>query len=289
MTPGTGAREAVRRVLGRLFTRARVHRLPEDRLLPIAHLPDKRLLAVTDPAAGPWEKDWQPSACVSLTSLAQIEVRLSEKESRPVARLAGGNAALLPPDCHAMPGLSAEGLGIESAALIGTTETGSLPEEFLKLPRDPLRLWQVAFVPAPGTNSAGKLSLVSPKVSMLRVPRLPGARIGPARTGESTLSRVALIRRGREAPIGIPMPVAFPAEHRRLAETAGLPPIDVALLGIFPGVPIIAVRRLVVEDEGRRLRLWLKPEAWWGRPSPSRITLLVGRQVSTGKMLQAAG
>jgi len=103
------------------------------------------------------------------------------------------------------------------------------------------------------------------------------------------LSHAPLLRRGLQSPVGVPLSTLFSAEHRCLAETVGLPLSDVTLLGVYPAIPIIAVRRLVVEDEGRQLRLWLKPESWWGCPPPRRITLLIGRQSSTGKMLQASG
>ena len=119
----------------------------------------------------------------------------------------------------------------------------------------------------------------------VRVPRLsPTVRA----TGEGILSRIALTRRCREAPPYVPEALAFESERRRLAETAGLPAEEVTLLGVYPGVPILAVRRLVVEDEGRRLRLWLKPEALRGKRALRLITLLVGRRVADGKMLQAA-
>ena len=68
----------------------------------------------------------------------------------------------------------------------------------------------------------------------------------------------------------------------------GLPLLDVTLLGVYEQVPILAVSRIVVEDEGRRLRLWLKPDVLRDRRAARRITLLVGRRISDGKMLQAA-
>jgi len=123
----------------------------------------------------------------------------------------------------------------------------------------------------------------------LLVPRLPAARLGPLEKGEGVISSLSFPRLGLEAPRGVNFKEAFAVEHRRLAVAAALPPSDVTLLGIYPAIPIAAIRRLVVEKEGRLLRLWLKPEVWWGKRSPQRITLLIGRQISTGKMLQAAG
>ena len=77
-------------------------------------------------------------------------------------------------------------------------------------------------------------------------------------------------------------------ERRRLAETVQLKAEDIQLLGVYPDVPILAVERIVVEEEGRQLKLWIKPEVLRGRIASHRITLLVGSRISTGKMLQAA-
>ena len=86
----------------------------------------------------------------------------------------------------------------------------------------------------------------------------------------------------------MPAGEAFEPERHRLAEAAGARLEDVTLLGVYPDVPILAVSRIVVEEEGQRLRLWLKPDVLRGRGGGRLITLLVGRRVSDGKMLQAA-
>jgi len=258
-------------------------------MLPQASVQLSEALAPPGFAPGASECAWRVVAAVHPLSPLQINVRVLDADRRPIAILAGGNHALAPPDCRAMPVLRASGIRIDLEERIDSAETVRLPDTFMNLPADPLRHWQTPLLPLPQTVSAGSLHLTKPKGNALRVPRLPGARLGQARTGEITLSRVPLSRRSLEAPHGVPMSAAFAAEHQRLAETAGLPLADVTLLGVYPAIPIIAVRRLLVEDEGRLLRLWLKPESWWGRPAAHRIMLLVGRQASTGKMLQAAG
>ena len=289
MTAASGAWETARHALGRLFARASVRRLPDERMLPQASV--RAAEALTPPASAPGAAEgvWRVSTAVHPSSLSQIDVFVSAEDRRPSAILVEGSHALAPPDCCALSVLNAVSVRVEFAEIVRSADIGRLFDELLTLPPEPLRLKRLPLVSLPKTASAGSLGIPKPKGNALRGLRLPGARLGAARTGEMALSRVPLLRRGLEAPRGVLPAIAFASEQRRLAETARLPLSDVALLGVYPAIPIIAVRRLVVEEEGRLLRLWLKPESWWGRSPPRRITLLVGRQISTGKMLQAAG
>ncbi len=281
--------EAARHALGRFFSRAAVHQVPEEQILPSATVHLSEALTPQLLAPGASEALWRVRAAVQPGSLSQIAVRVTSEGSRPQAIVVGENHAAAVPECHAIPILGASDLSIKQEIAIGAAQTVPLPYSFIALPPDPLRLLSVPVLNLPKGAALGGFSFAKPKGKPLRVPRLPAVRLGPARTGEVALSQIPLLRRGLQAPIGVPLSAAFSAEHKRLAETAGLPLSDVTLLGVYPAIPIIAVRRLVVEDEGRLLRLWLKPESWWGRPPPRRITLLIGRQSSTGKMLQAAG
>ena len=138
-----------------------------------------------------------------------------------------------------------------------------------------------------GANqSLGGWAVRAPRTGRVKIPRPTGPTVRWG--GDSVLERMPLTRRGRAAPEGMTAGQAFAAEHRRLAEALALPPGDVVLLGVFPGVPILAVRRILVADDGQSLRLWLKPDVVRARTKLRFITLLVGRQVSSGRMLQAA-
>ena len=289
MRPPGAAWEAARHALGRLFSRASVRSVSDAQRLPQAqvHLSEAVGLLVVPP--GHSERSWPIVAVVCPSSPSKIEVRLSARDRRPTATVVAGSQALAPPECRAMDVLRASGAKTGGVEILRPAEVVRLPDFFIKLPPQPVRLWRTPLLTLPKNLSAWALTTVRPKVKVLRMPRPPLVRSGAARVGEVALSRVPLLRRGLEAPRGVPLSAAFSAEHRRLAETAELPLHDVVLLGVYPSIPIIAVRRLVIEDEGRLLRLWLKPESWWGKPPPRRITLLVGRQISTGKMLQAAG
>lgn len=81
----------------------------------------------------------------------------------------------------------------------------------------------------------------------------------------------------------------FVAERAHLSAVSGVPVADVALIGVYPQVPLAAVGQLAVADEGRLLRLWLKPSAGGPKPpsTPKLVTVIFGRQRSTGKSLQA--
>ena len=101
------------------------------------------------------------------------------------------------------------------------------------------------------------------------------------------LAQIPLKRAGWPVPKGVPAADAFAAEWRLLAQKAGVAPEDVLLVGVFPQVPVAAVRRLALEEGA--LCLWLKPEALAAAAAgkaPRLATLIVGRQRSTGKMIQ---
>ena len=208
----------------------------------------------------------------------------------PAVRLVESNAALAPPLCRTMPTDQTGASRVENADLLLPAFVVRLPDSFLTLPADPvqvlsadLRVSRKAARIGPALRGWG---VTPPKCRALRLPRVPDPRVRWG--GDAVLSRIALMRRGLEPPLGVPFALAFALEEHRLAEATHLPPEDVTLLGIYPGVPILAVSRLVVAGEGRWLRLWLKPEVLRGRNGSRLITLLVGRQTSSGKMLQTA-
>ncbi len=268
--------QAVRRALGRLVSRVGV-RCVEDTERTIPAAVQSGDLALPPPNLP--VSDWRPSASVRSASVPSTGTGLRESDLAPSVTLALGNYALLPPDIRAMP---SAGLGIirtERVALDWPASVTALPDAFLRLPAAPVRIQSVPLLPLPKTMSLQGWPVQTPRAHLLRLPRLADPRVRWG--GDPVLARMPLTRRGR-------MLGESAAERRRLAETAQLSPDEVTLLGIYPDVPILAVERIVVEEEGRQLRLWLKPEVLRGRLASHRITLLVGRQISTGKMLQAA-
>lgn len=267
----------VRRALGRLVSRVGVRSVQDDeRTIPAVIGHGELALLPPQMSAG---EGWKPLASVCLASVPQAGTGLRESDLLPTVLLAQDDYALAAPYIQTMPIASAEGVGMESIPLEWPVEITHLPESFVRLPSNPVRIGTTSLLPLPKTVPLRGWPVQMPSVSALPPPRfvVPRVRWG----GDSVLRRMPLTRRGKGSG-------AFEAERRRLAETVHLSAEEIILLGVYPDVPILAVERIVVEEEGRQLRLWLKPEVLRGRSAPHRITLLVGRQISNGKMLQAA-
>ena len=227
---------------------------------------------------------WKPESSVCLALVPQAGTGLRESDLLPTVTVAQGDYALTPPAFQSMPIASAETVTVENVPLDWPVDVTHLPESFVHLPSSPVRIGTIPLLPLPKTMMLRAWQVKLPPVTFMRLPRLADPRVRWG--GDSVLRRMPLTRRGRGVPAHVPE--AFAAAQRRLAETAHLRMEEVALLGIYPDVPILAVERILVEDEGRQLKLWLKPEVLRGRTGSHRITLLVGQQISTGKMLQAA-
>ena len=236
------------------------------------------------------ERDWKPWGEVRQAPVPQAVAGTRDGEPMPAVRLMEGRVALVPPLCREMPVVQTGGCRTESADLLLPAFIVRLPDSFLALPADPVCVRSAALPASRAAAPSGPLlkgwGVPPPRVGALRLPRVPAPRI--LRGDDAVMGRIALTRCGLEPPDGIPFALAFKEQAQRLAEAAHLPPEDVTLLGVYPGVPILAVSRIVVADEGRRLRLWLKPDILRGRGGTRLITLLVGRQTSSGKMLQAS-
>ena len=233
------------------------------------------------------ERDWQPASALRHLPAPEAQAGTSGGVGVPISRLAEAGGAFAAPAIRQMPVVQAEEGRTESADLLLPAFVVRLPDSFLALPADPVQVRPAALLAAaPGGAALMGWGVGPTPCRALRLPRVPAPRIH--RGADAVMARISLTRRGLEAPPGIPFVQAFAAEERRLAESASLPPGDAVLLGVYPGVPILAVSRIVVADEGRSLRLWLKPDVLRGRGGTRLITLLVGRQPSTGKMLQAA-
>lgn len=253
-----------------------VRALPLDQPLPVA------------PGGRGW--NWKPAAETRQASVPQAVVGARGGDWLPAVRLVEGSGAPAPPLCHAMPIVQSGKSRIESADLLLPAFVVRLPDSFLTLPPAPVRVQSAGLLTSGAAalrdRTLGGWAVQPPPCSALRLPRAPTPRVRWG--GDAILSRIALTRRGLEPPPDVPFALAFGAQERRLAEAAHLPVEDVTLLGVYPGVPILAVSRIVVAGEGRLLRLWLRPDVLRGRNGTRLITLLVGRQTSSGKMLQVA-
>lgn len=275
--------------MGRLAAHVTVRDLPESERTPPVVVRASDLAPPRPIAPGGREREWKPASAVHQAPVPQAVAGTRGGDGTPAVRLIEESIALAP-HCRVMPIVQAAESRTESADLLLPAFVVRLPDSFLTLPRDSVHVRPAHLVMsqavAPSGRALKQWGIRPPKCGALRLPRIPDPRIHWG--GDAILSRIALTRRGLEPPPGVPFAQAFALEERRMAESAQLPPDDVLLLGVYPGVPILAVSRLVVADEGRSLRLWLKPDVLRGRNGVRLITLLVGRQTSTGKMLQAA-
>ena len=277
----------MRRVLGRLAANTAVRGLARSEMTPPVVVRAEQFDAPPAVALGGRARDWQPVGVIRHLPAPEAQAGTSGGVGVPVARLAEAGAAFTPPAARRMPVVQAETGHSESADLLLPAFVVRLPDSFLALPADPVQVRRAALLAAdPGSPTLAGWGIELPPCRALRPPRVPAPRVH--RGGDAMMGRISLTRRGLEPPPGVPLVQAFAAQGRRLAEAASLPPGDAVLLGVYPGVPILAVSRIVVADEGRSLRLWLKPDVLRGRGGARLITLLVGRQLSTGKMLQAA-
>lgn len=279
--PGSGvedskAWQAVRRTLGKLFSRVGVRAVADS--ARVIAVPLKRGELASPPPQISRGAAWKPSATLVLAAVPRAGTGLRESDLLPRVSLASGDYALSSPPIHALPGAAASA-EIRAAGLAWPVGITLLPESFVRLPSAPVRVAAVPLLGGCKTVPLRGWAMPTPSVKTLRLPRVAEPRVRWG--GDSVLRRTPLTRQSRPIDGGT-------AERRRLAETVQLRPEEVTLLGIYPDVPILAVERIVVEDEGRRLKLWLKPDLLRGRSGAHRITLLVGRQTANGKMLQAA-
>jgi len=285
--PPGRAWQAVRRALGRLASSVAVRDLTRSEMRPPVAVRAARLDAPPLAPPGGREQGWEPTCAVRPSSAPQAVAGTRGGAGAPDVRLAEESAALAPPAVRRMPAAQAGAGRTESADLLLPAFVVRLPDSFLSLPADPVQVRPAALLASvPGGPALEGWGVRPPRCRALRLPRVPDPRVRWG--GDAVLGRISLTRRGLEPPPGVPFARAFGAEERRLAEALHLPPGDVTLVGVYPGVPILAVSRLVVADGGQSLRLWLKPDVLRGRGGMRLITLLVGRQTSSGKMLQAA-
>ncbi len=268
--------QAVRRTLSRLFSRVGV-RAVSDAGLAMAVPVKPGALASPPPRITPGNA-WKPVAAAVLAPVPAAGAGLRESDLLPRVSFAAGDYALKPPAVMALPGAASEAQ-TQAVGVRWTAAVAALPDEFLRLPSAPVRTEALPLLHGPPIECLRGWATALPPVRALRLPRMETPRV--CWGGDAVLRRMPLTRQSR--PIG-----GGQAERRRLAETVHLGAEEVTLLGVYPDVPILAVERIVVEDEGRRLKLWLRPDVLRGRSGSHRITLLVGRQTATGKMLQAA-
>lgn len=257
----------MRRSLARLFARTGVRDLPAERIAVAVKVRGSDAALTPPVEAGVQENVWRPRTQALLLLPPGAVDGGGGADLATVATVIGGNAALRPAACR-VRSLSVEAEGGAVLSWDGPFSTRSVP---VKAP--------VAFRPA-GTAA---VPLLSGQVQTRREKAaltLRGGRSVAAlgRLAEIPMTRARLVSEG-----------GFAAERAHLAAASGVPVEDVALVGVYPHVPLAAVGQLAVGDEGGCLRIWLKSSAIGPKPvtSVKLVTVVFGRQRSTGRTLQA--
>ena len=259
--------EEVRRTLARLFARAGVQDVPAGRMTVGVDVRESDATRPPAVDAGGHEVAWQPRTDAKLLLPPQAQDGGGGADLATVATVIGGNAALSPTDCP-------------------------VHEVFVGMDGGAVRVWNGPFsgrsVPVAAPVAVGPVdcrtgALLSGRVESRRdknVLTLRGGRVIPAlgRMADVPMTRARLVS-----------DEGFAAERAHLASVSGVSVDDVALVGVFPRVPLAAVGQLAVGDGGNCLRIWLKsgalgPKAVAGTRS---VTIIFGRQRSTGRTLQA--
>ena len=252
-------------------------------------------LAVPVPFAGAAEGRWRPGTQTVAVALPHCQAGAGDVDLAPVASVISLNAA---PSLAGPAGVRVGAAGLPPAACaVRRWDLADAPAQSPVVRPSPTTL-------AVGTVREPAVCFTAPETACLTVRppsspratrRLPlGRRAAPedvlrptggrVRSAPSVLAEVPLTRARRASPPGVPAAEAFAPERLRLAQSSGVSEEDIVLLGVFPQVPVAAVRRLALE-EGGALSLWLKPEALAAAAagkSPRLATLIVGRQRSTG-------
>lgn len=259
--------EEVRRALGRLVSRTAVRELPAGRMTVSVALRGSDATDVPVIAAGAREELWRPRTETLLLAPPRAQEGGGGADLAAFTTVIGANAALQPSGCpvHAVS-VAMDGGAVRSwegpLAALGASRSAPVS------PR------------APRTQA---VSLLSSRVDCRRLGSRLTLRGGRTVSALARLAEIPMTRQRLASEDG------FAAERAHLAFVSGVPVEDVALVGVFLHVPLGAVGRLAVGDEGNCLRIWLKADALGPKrtPGPKLVTIVLGRQRSTGKTLQA--
>jgi hypothetical protein len=287
---GSGTWEKIRRVLGRLISGVQVHDLPSTRFAPLLKISGENTLTIAPGEPGRSEAAWSPAASIVSLPPPFPMAGGENADLATVTAVVGLDAALSPQRVPVWASPSPE------------LETAVHHSEFRSVQELAPALWAASVGFAASVIRSDSSRLAAPAVARLSVESLclpkkrgrersilpfQGIRV---RASVAACAEAALIRTRRPTPPGVRLAQAFGAERQRLAQSAQVDLADVVLLGVYPQVPVAAVRRLAVGEDGAALSLWLKPEALIaaaaGRP-PRLATLIIGRLRSTGRMIQA--
>jgi hypothetical protein len=287
---GSGPWEKIRRALGRLISGVKVRDLTPASLAPTLQMAGEDALSIAPGNPGRYEATWSPS--VSIVSLPPPSPKAGGENAdlATLTAIVGLDAALSPQSVPVWASLPpALELAVHQSEFRSVQELApSVNAVSVGFTSSVVRSDSAGFaVPAVARMPIEALSLPKKRGRESSLLPFEGIRVRPKL---AACAEVPLVRTRRPAPPGLRLAQAFGAERQRLAQSAEVAPADVVLLGVYSQVPVAAVRRLAVGEDGAALSLWFKPEALHaaaaGRP-PRFVTLIIGRVRSTGRMIQA--
>jgi hypothetical protein len=293
--------EAIRRALARWISTVQVQALVPAETGEPFHVAEENCLVGETCAKGRRESEIAPQADVRTWASPQAEPGGMNADLCAVAVVVGLDAALQPeemavyahPACEKTVATHGLPLGerLENSVTVSETSVSFLLGHIHAMPMRS-RETQVASLPISAPDFPHR-----PRFP-LRLGRREVREDNPVALPVTVRSRMAVTteipmrRKRRPVPAGLSFAEAFAAERRDLARASQVDLGDVALLGIYPQVPLAAVGRLGLDENGAELSLWLKQEALAGAAQgkmPRLVTMIVGRVRSTGRMIQTVG
>lgn len=265
--------DAIRRKLGGLFAHIDVRSLPPERMVLVAPQQAWNLALAVE--AGRAEPRWRPQAALRACPIPQAEAPPQDSDLAALTSVVSGNAALRPEVCETENALLPSGECVVEALTAENWQISSVSarSEPMRLTGGAVRPLSVGVIKTPGLRQIAGTALCPAK------PRL-------GRATNVVLAHVPLRREARPAWGGASATETFESEQRRLSASSGVPLEDLLLIGVFPRIPVTAINRIALEADGS-LSVWLRPEALASPGTLKWLTVILGRQRSTGKMLQA--
>lgn len=278
--------DEVRRALGRVAGRVATHALPEAQAGIAVSVRRSASTKFAEAEPGVQSADWQPFAQVWGLPSPTASAGGGGIDSATVATVIGIDRALTADAavvaaarcCWEAPPVHSWSLGRD---MPGAPVVRGEPMRFGERPTQKP---SVTF-DAPSVRAWPVVPTTLPKSQQSPAPwQFRPIRV---RAGLAPILRAPITCNRLMAPPGSASSAAFAPERQLLAAASGIPEADVALIGVFPHVPLGAVQKLSVTPDGTALQIWVRPEALdRGRSIPT-VTVVLGRQRSTSKMLQA--
>lgn len=276
--------ESVRRALGNLVTRTSVHAIPLESIGQQFTEPEGDILEIDCPAAG--------------DGLDLLEIPISDHPAGiPRAEPGGGGVDL----AAVVTIVSANSALTAAQTECNTVDIAYHDSRSFDIPD---AYWSVP----PAETAAVDIEMPGGAVHAISLERMRSAVVGRlpvdmirastathpavnealrpirviARNSLPKAYRVPLVRRSSIERRG---PGLNTRERERLAAAGKTSLEKIVLIGLFRNVPVTAVSRLSVEEDTATLSIWLRPEAAAAAP-PKLVSLLIGRDTGTGKMIQ---